>query len=434
MLEKIPLVVGLGVTGQSIIKYLSESYKELFVIEEWRENPYIEELKKSEINFHINPQINNELSHKISEIYISPGIAKEHEIFSYAKTHKIKVSSDIEKFVNTNESIKVLVSGTNGKTSTCLMIESLFRLVFPDLRISVLGNIGKPVLSCIKDDIDIAIIEVSSFQLELLDEIQFDIGLLLNIEQDHMDMHSSYEDYQKIKYSILEKARFNISFDRKYALFKDSYTYRDIEMPRELIDSKAFNDWPLHDIENFRASFAVLKCYCENFHKISFKEMNVSAELEKFFLEFKKPPHRFELVSNSKGLNFINDSKATNLDAMLKAIKATRRLKKSGDIYLICGGDLKGQKISSINITTVEDVDKAFIYGQDKEILSKMMGSYTDCQLTDNLEEAFKKSTDLAGEDDCILLSPGCSSLDMFSNYQERGDKFRSLISDLQDE
>ena len=213
MLEKIPLVVGLGVTGQSIIKYLSESYKELFVIEEWRENPYIEELKKSEINFHINPQINNELSHKISEIYISPGIAKEHEIFSYAKTHKIKVSSDIEKLVNTNESIEVLVSGTNGKTSTCLMIESLFRLVFPDLRISVLGNIGKPVLSCIKDDIDIAIIEVSSFQLELLDEIQFDIGLLLNIEQDHMDMHSSYEDYQKIKYSILEKARFNISFD-----------------------------------------------------------------------------------------------------------------------------------------------------------------------------------------------------------------------------
>ena len=100
MLEKIPLVVGLGVTGQSIIKYLSESYKELFVIEEWRENPYIEELKKSEINFHINPKINNELSHKISEIYISPGIAKEHEIFSYAKTHKIKVSSDTVSYTH----------------------------------------------------------------------------------------------------------------------------------------------------------------------------------------------------------------------------------------------------------------------------------------------------------------------------------------------
>ena len=434
MLEKIPLVFGLGLTGQSIINFLSKSHNEIFVIEDWKENPYLKVLEEREENFQINPDINDDLFKKISEIYASPGISREHEIFAYAKKHKIKVTSDIEKFLEINQSLKILVTGTNGKTSTCLLIDSLFQNFFPELNISVLGNIGKPVLPSIEEDIDISIIEVSSFQLELLNEVRFDIGVLLNIEQDHMDIHSSYENYKKIKYSILEKSLFKISYDNNSALPKNTFCFKDLELPKGLIYSKIFKHWPFHDLENLKASLAVLKCYSEKFCDVSFDQTNLFKELEKTFLKFSKLPHRFELLSTAKGLHFINDSKATNLDAMLKAIEAARILNEGGDIILICGGDIKSQEISSMDISNVSAVKRILIYGKDKKILHQSLKSHTDCLCTKDLQEAFEESIKLASENDLILLSPGCSSLDMFSDYEERGNEFKRLVANLQNE
>ena len=434
MLEKIPLVLGLGLTGQSVINYLSKSHNEIFIVEDSKENPYLNTLIEKGENFHINPDLDDELFQFISEIYASPGVSREHEIFAYAKKHKIKVTSDIEKFVEINKCLKVLVTGTNGKTSTCLYIESLFRNFFPELKVSVLGNIGKPVLSSIEEEIDIAIIEVSSFQLELLNQIHFDIGLLLNIEQDHMDIHSSFEEYKKIKYSILEKALFNISYDSSKAFLKNSFCYKDLKLPKELIESKTFNNWPLHDLDNLTASLAVLKCYSENFCNLPLDEINLFKEIEKIFHKFVKLPHRFELVKTSTGLNFINDSKATNLDAMLKAIEASRKLNQDGDIYLICGGDMKCQEISLIDISNVSEVKRILIYGKDRKILYESMESHTDCQYVKDIQEALENTLKLASENDYVLFSPGCSSLDMFSNYEERGDEFKRLIADLTNE
>ena len=434
MLEKIPLVFGLGLTGQSIINFLSKSHNEIFVIEDWKENPYLKVLEEREENFQINPDINDDLFKKISEIYASPGISREHEIFAYAKKHKIKVTSDIEKFLEINQSLKILVTGTNGKTSTCLLIDSLFQNFFPELNISVLGNIGKPVLPSIEEDIDISIIEVSSFQLELLNEVRFDIGVLLNIEQDHMDIHSSYENYKEIKYSILEKSLFKISYDNNSAFPKNTFCFKDLELPKGLIYSKVFKHWPFHDLENLKAGLAVIKCYSEKFCDVSFDQTNLFQELEKTFLKFSKLPHRFELLSTAKGLHFINDSKATNLDAMLKAIEAARTLNEEGDIILICGGDIKSQEISSMDISNVSAVKRILIYGKDKKILHQSLKSYTDCLCTKDLQEAFEESIKLASENDLILLSPGCSSLDMFSDYEERGNEFKRLAANLQNE
>ena len=435
MQEKIPLVIGFGVTGKSIINYLADSHSEIFLIEEWEENPSLEEIKNIELKVHINPDINEELFQNISRIYSSPGVSGQHEIFSYAKKHNIKVSSDIEEYLTAQEGIKVLVTGTNGKTSTCLIIETLFKSVFPSLTISVLGNIGNPVLPHIKDDIDISIIEVSSFQLELLNEIQFDIGLLLNIEQDHMDRYLSYQDYENIKFLVLKYSLFNISYDDIDRGLSNPLNYKDIEIPQAVLELPTFKNWPMHDIENLRASLAVLKCYYENFYNSSFDELTLSKELERAFMDFRKPPHRFEIIENSLGINFINDSKATNLDAMLKAIKAVNELKKDQEsIHLICGGDLKEQDTNSIDLKSISSVGRVLIYGKDKEILFQSMRQYTECLLVNDLEEAVMEAMELSKGGDYVMLSPACSSLDMFINYQERGDKFKRLIEDLLDE
>ena len=421
-------------TGQSILNYLSKKYNEIYLIDDWKENPSLHEIGRFGIKVHVNPQINSELFSKVSDVYCSPGIPIQHKALSLASKHKISISSDIEEFLKINKSIKILITGTNGKTSTCQILETLLRSVFSDLKIVSIGNIGKPVLNYIDNDIDVSIIEVSSFQLELLNEVEFDIGLLLNIEEDHLDKHSDIEDYRNVKNSVLKNADINISYNDRNLFSKTFLNYKTIILPNELAESSIFNDWPSHDIENLKASVAVLEALIERFRKSSIGNINLFAELEKAFDQFKKFPHRFEHLEMVGGVNFINDSKATNLDATLKAISAANELEKIGDIYLICGGDLKGQEIASKELQEIKSLKKVFIFGKDKELIFNALRQYAQCMIVQDLKEALIEAVKFTKDDDCVLFSPACSSLDMFKDYKDRGETFKRLIKDLNDE
>ena len=434
MQKKIPLVIGLGITGRSLVNYLASLHEEIIIIEDSVDNSVLNDIKHPNLKLDINPTINEDLLAKVSTIYTSPGIPNDHEIFSYASRCNIHISSDIQEFIQLNKSKKILVTGTNGKTSTCLMIKRLFDTFLPDLKTLVLGNIGEPVLDSINKDIDVSIIEVSSFQLELIKEIEFDLGLLLNIEEDHIDRHLNFENYKKIKYSVLENSTFNISFDSKNHFKKDFRNFKDINLSKDLIDSDIFKKWPSHDKENLKASMAVLDCYFENFTNLSFRDFNSTNKLEAAFENFIKPSHRFEFIGNIKGVNFINDSKATNIDAMLKAIKAANEIKQTKDIHLICGGDLKNQNIASVNLTEVQKIKNAIIFGKDKEIIFKSINEFTTCNLVGDLKEAVAHALKISSAGDYIMLSPACSSLDMYKDYKERGNEFKKIVSALADD
>ncbi len=431
MRKRIPLVLGFGITGQSILNYLSKKYNEIYLIEDWEENPSLREIDRFGIKIHVNPQISRELFSKVSDIYSSPGIPIHHKALSLASEHKINIFSDIEEFIKINKSKKILITGTNGKTSTCQILETLLKSVFSDLKIVSIGNIGRPVLNYIDNDIDVSIIEVSSFQLELLNEVRFDIGLLLNIEEDHLDRHSDIEDYRDIKNSVLKNADVNISYNDKNIFSKTFLNYKKIKLPDGLTESSIFKDWPSHDIENLKASVAVLEALVEKFRNGSLEDINLLAKLEKAFNRFKKFPHRFEQLEMIGGVNFINDSKATNLDATLKAISAANELEKVRDIYLICGGDLKGQEIASKELQEMKSLKKVFIFGKDKELIFNTLRQYTHCFIVQDLKGALNEAVKFAKDKDCVLFSPACSSLDMFKDYKDRGETFKRLIKDL---
>ena len=211
MKDKFPLVVGLGATGSTLIDYLSNFHEEIFLIEDWESNPNLEGIYQKESQINVNPLLDEDMCEMISKVYPSPGVSKDHEIFNFATKNKIPISSDIQEFLENNNCFKILVTGTNGKTSTCLMIKRLFESFFPELYVAALGNIGEPVLKYIDQILDVSIIEVSSFQLDLLNETEFEIGLLLNIEEDHIDRHGTFENYKEAKQKVLKNSHFNLS-------------------------------------------------------------------------------------------------------------------------------------------------------------------------------------------------------------------------------
>ena len=138
------------------------------------------------------------------------------------------------------------------------------------------------------------------------------------------------------------------------------------------------------------------------------------------------------MKSNISGIKFINDAKATNIDAMLKAIRSANEIKNNGDIHLICGGDLKNQKITSLNLNEVQKVTNAIIFGKDKEIIYRSINQFAECSVVSDLKEAVHLAIKLSKEGDCIMLSPACSSLDMYKDYAERGNEFKKIVSNLQ--
>ena len=160
------------------------------------------------------------------------------------------------------------------------------------------------------------------------------------------------------------------------------------------------------------------------------KKANIQIALE----NFKKPEHRFELLEEVKGIQYINDSKATNLHATINAIQAVNRFKEEGNLFLICGGDLKGQDLSVLDPDIIKSIKEIFIFGKDKDTLFESMHKHTNCFIEKSLEDAVRKASKNAKDSDYVLLSPACSSLDMFEDYQARGIKFKEIVEEIRNE
>ncbi len=228
------------------------------------------------------------------------------------------------------------------------MLEHLLRGFFKDKSILAIGNIGKPVLDFLDKKLDIAIIEISSFQIESSSRLNCDIGILLNVREDHIDRHKNFSTYRALKKRVLKDAKKRITSDfflRANTIRTSFIDYKKSYRDEEFLKSPIFATWPIHDINNLKAALTAVSIIRYENNKV-----HVGAKDERAFLDevfkiissFKKQPHRFELIENNSGVMYVNDSKATNIDATLKAIESSRKLSKEGKLFLICGGDLKG--------------------------------------------------------------------------------------------
>lgn len=390
--------------------------------------------------------IENDEWKDLDEIVLSPGVPtklpKPHRIAEIANEYNINLISDMDLLYRAkkDKAFIVAVTGTNGKSTSSALIHHIVSQ--SGYKWNLGGNIGNAALN-MDDDAVGYVLEASSYQIELSKDFKSKIAVLLNITPDHLDRHGTMEEYIRVKRSLVENAEIavigidNHITGKIYEENKNNLKLTPISVKKKLdkgisiqnnilydnIASSAQYNIPTnlnlkgdHNLENIAASYAV----CRNLGlDPEFIIKNIST--------FKGLPHRFQYLGKKSGIDFYNDSKATNMESVRKAVESIQ------NIHLLAGGVRKKDGIDSI-LDLKDHIKEAYFYGEAAESFAKEAGNQIKHGIYDTLEEAFnaslkKSANEINGA--TILLSPGCASFDQFKDFEERGYSFIELYDKL---
>ena len=429
---KKPLIMGMGVTGRSISRYLSNQSIHHLVMDSCSS-------KNINLTSYVDKFLFSEdasILKEVSKVFVSPGVDSNNIFLKETIKREIPISTDLDLYLSQTKSKPILITGTNGKTSVTRMTEFLLSKFYGEKKVALGGNIGEPVLDLLSKDIEYSVIEVSSFQLEYIQQIRSEISVFLNLGQDHLDRHKTLEEYRRIKERVFLNSNFLIFQDSTSPLQSNEQVslnfLSEFKEVNEDIKSLLPKGWPEYETMNLKASISIymalemLKHNSVNFSKIDFIKENLE-KIMRFYNDFSRSPHRFDVLGTINNALYIDDSKSTNVSSMINALDSARQIKDGKEVILILGGDAKGQDFQSINKSSLRGVKSAIIFGKDSNLICDSINSKCNCDVVENLEDAVNLSKNIAKKDDIILLSPACSSLDMYKNYKERGLHFRSL-------
>ena len=372
---------------------------------------------------------------------LSPGIAPERPVVTELRRQKTPVLSELELAYRYCLCPIVAITGTNGKTTTTELINLMLETA--GKRTIAAGNIGNALSNAAEQSagLDALVVETSSFQLEAIEQFRPNIAIWLNLTPDHIDRHGSMEEYARAKARIFmnqtaddfaivsveilnwlkqlgiqPKARLITvsAYGEKADLWLDGQTIwcRLPECNGILLKMDETNLRGLHNAENILATFAA---------GLAMK-LPVAA-IREALGAYCPQAHRCEVVAAKEGVTFINDSKATNVDAVEKALRSL-----PGPVVLIAGGRDKGLNFSSIKEVIAEKVKLAVLIGETQEKIDRAWGDVTPCERANSMSEAVRMAVSYARCGDTVLLSPACASFDMFQNYEHRGDEFKKEV------
>ena len=388
---KSSLILGYGSTGQEIENYLISKNINYFIHDD---NKNIDEKFKFNLD-----NINN-----IETIFVSPGINKDHEILRMAASSGNKILTDIELFSEINNVKIIGVTGTNGKTSFVTLLDRILNKY--NIKSKSAGNIGNSPLSLISDlnDVDYLILELSSFQLAHLNKLDLEIAVVLNIYQDHIDWHQTFEEYVFSKSKIFN---FTSNHENNFLGPVDSQVkVEEISLKKV----RKFNE------ENFN-----LDNYFDDFVSIFIdvcKQFSIpKEEVLNYLISQPSVEHRFELFHTKNGVKFINDSKSTNLESVNKASYKVK------NCLLIMHGLLKGIDIKKLSLSN--EVKEIMIPKNSEFEITNNNSLVIEYENFEDLKKYIKRNYK---NFDTVLFSCGGSSFSNFNNYMERGDYFKEMI------
>lgn len=405
------LVIGLGVSGRAAVNFLLDRSYSVVAIDQRAEaiasKPEIIALLDRGLVIRASLKI-----HAFDLIVISPGIPPMHPTVLEARTLGIEVIGEIELACRYLKQPMIAVTGTNGKTTVTQLIGHVLNACGKPAR--VLGNGGVPLISEIMQlKEEIVVCELSSYQMETLQSQVVDAGAILNITPDHLDRYPDMEAYAQAKMSLKECLKPSKKLFISKQVQKDfGYLIQSGKENIELLIPDIYNSSLNHDDENRLAAL-----------KLCMEVGVTSEEFDRAERGFKKPPHRIEFVRKYRGVNYFNDSKGTNLDAVHRAVE-----KMIGPVFLIAGGKEKGMSFRPWIQQFKGKVMAVIAIGEAKKTLSKELGCDFKVIEKDDLKSAVEIASSIANEGNNVLLSPGCASFDMFKNFEDRGNHFKECV------
>jgi UDP-N-acetylmuramoylalanine--D-glutamate ligase len=353
-----------------------------------------------------------------------------HPTLQQVKSQGIEVIGDIELFANFNQTPVIAITGSNGKSTVTSLISKMIEA--DGKKVITAGNIGQPILTLAEQKADYVVLELSSFQLESTFSLNPDVAIVLNVTEDHLDRYDNFEHYRQTKLRIYQGAkqcvanwRDTASYPRKQEFlgFADE-SKQGVHMDGDLI---VYENEPLldfsqgqlvgeHNLLNAQAAVALAT------------SIGLSKEaMQRGFNHFSGLPHRCQLVAVKNGVSWVNDSKATNVAATIAAINGLKP-NLDGHLHLIAGGDGKGADFRDLAPALKRNVSTLIVIGQDGQRLAAQF----PCSIAvHSLDDAVNEMFSRAGNGDMVLLSPACASVDMFDNYQQRGDCFAKAVKEL---
>ncbi len=431
-------------TGLELVKYLNKYDVELIVSDSKSEaelSDLIKQIDSKNIQFDLGG--NTEVILEADLIILSPGVPYDLDILKKARKRGIETISEIEfAYQNTNADI-IAVTGTNGKTTTTDLISSMLKDL-ESRNVITAGNIGIPFISVVDElqDDDLVVLEVSSFQLEAVKEFRAKIAVYLNYSPDHLDRHKTEANYKNAKFNIFTNqveddfAIVNIDDNylagirdkinaKTYSVSAKDYSadliikdnkiiFKKAQMDNlELIDLEKINLPGIHNKLNI--AFAALTAYLSGQSLI---------KIQKAAENYKLQEHRMEIIINNEEYLIIDDSKATNPEAAIKALESIDR-----DIILIAGGQDRNADFDDFIKTIRQRVKKLLLIGETADKISNYFKNDSlEVKLFDNLEKAAEYGVNHLDKNQCLLLSPGCPSWDMFKSYKMRGELFKKVV------
>jgi UDP-N-acetylmuramoylalanine--D-glutamate ligase len=445
------LVIGLGGRGRAACELLRRSGAKVTAIDN-ADNADLREgaEKLRPLGVVIALGVSTPPKQDFSLAVLSPAVPRNTPLVEAVIRTKVPIISELELGFQQSKCLTIAIAGTNGKGTTAELVE---RVLTNNNRKTILcGHRARPVCSVVEQtkDLDFLILQVNSAQLETTEFFRPSVAVLMNLTPDHLDRYGKVEEYvranarlfrnqQAFDWAIVQSEalvrlrELDLPVPAKTITFSANDREADIHLDRGLLLSKIPN-WsgPLLDIDH---------CQIRGPHNAE----NLMAALAvghvlRLPLETMVDPmktytagaHRFELVAEINGIQFINDSKATNVDALHKALLAARA-GQAGEpnIWLIAGGADKGLEFHDVGPLLSKRVKHAFLMGEASEKIRAAWSLFTPCKVVDNLLEAVTEAARNAASGDVVLLSPACSSFDQFRDYQERGEIFCQMVKSI---
>ncbi len=437
------VIVGLGKTGLSCARFLAARGDDFTVVDSREHPPGLDELTTMLPAAKIVTSVfKKEIFATAGTLIVSPGVSVQQPLIASAREQGASIIGDIELFARAAKAPIVAITGSNGKSTVTTLFAEMVRQANREVRVG--GNLGVPALELLDDVVELYVLELSSFQLETTESLDAVVSVILNVSEDHMDRYDDLQAYVDAKTKIfsgqgcvvanldddvvmqvvnqLGLQRKIISFslqqpvDDHYGLCpREGETWlckgQSMLMPVSKVTIKG-----THNMANALVALALGDA-------IDLPMDAMLAALQ----TYTGLPHRMQWVTEFKGVNWFNDSKATNVGATVAAIEGV----PGASVILIAGGQGKGQDFTPIKDALHKRVKAVVLMGEDASLLAKSIPESVTISYAEDMDEAVKLAVSHAHQGDVVLLSPACASFDMFKNYEQRGDVYMSTVREV---